>query len=114
MTRRNNISSPAEMISCIIMVLALLWLTISLPYVYEAQQITKEVVSDQGADNTGNLGNNSTEEKTESGSNSLSEYLHDHNLLTYNSYDLCKGYKAHAHGLYSAYQPELILPPPEA
>jgi hypothetical protein len=96
------------------MMLALLWLTISLPFVYEAQQITQEVVSDQGADNTGNLGNNSTEEKTESGSNSISEYLHDHNLPAYNSYDLYKAYRAHAHGLYSAFKPELILPPPEA
>jgi hypothetical protein len=113
MTIRSTISSRGEFLSSIFMVLALFWLTVSLPYVYEAQQVNKEIVSDQDADNAGNMGN-TTEEKTESGNNSISEYLHDHNPLSHDLSDLNKGFKLHAHGLYSAFHPEMILPPPEA
>ena len=87
------------------MMLALLWLTASLPFVYAAQQ-------EQHASASGQL-SNTTEEKTESGTGSLSEYLHDHDPDTeYESFSFI--YNWHDHVLlYDVFHGELISPPPE-
>jgi hypothetical protein len=101
-------------VSCIIMMMALAWLTVSIPFVYASQQQNQQVADiAQGMEEETNPFANTTEEKSESGANTLSEYLHDMHANA--SYEvLLKAYsKCHPSDLYYAFHPELISPPPE-
>lgn len=75
--------SMQQLISSIVMILALLWLTVSIPFVFSAQQkIATEDAAKKGQtipkkNSTNNPFANTTEEKTPNGPNTLSEYLHD-------------------------------------
>ncbi len=104
------------------MMAALLWLTISLPFVYAGQQ---EIAKQQQSENssfplTGNeeesanpFGNgNSTEEKAP-GNNSFSEeYLHDHHKED-GLFALAKQYRSCENARdYIAFHGELLVPPP--
>jgi len=104
--------------SAIIMILALLWLTISTPFVYAYQQelAKQEKMSNSQLPLTEEEANplsNTTEEKTPNAGNSLSEeYIHEHhtmdNLLTgVSPYNKC-----HNDDTYHAYHGELLVPPP--
>jgi hypothetical protein len=107
-----------QFVSSIAMMLALVWLTISTPFVYSAQQQVKSIGTVQNicadADDDTNPFANTTEEKTENGGNTLSEYLHDmHQHLPYVA--VAEKYsKCHPSDLYYAFHPELISPPPES
>jgi hypothetical protein len=97
------------------MVFALIWLTVSLPFVNLSQQVSQEIMADSESERSGSNGlANTIEEKTETGSNSLSEYLHDHSLHAVKVPALVNSYKVHPNALYSAFHPEMVLPPPEA
>ena len=94
------------------MMIALAWLTVSTPFVYASQQhIAQKAATDSKGSNPFA---NTTEEKTESGPNTLSEYLHDaHEHFHY--VPAPEGHnKCHSSDLYYAFHPELISPPPEA
>ena len=99
------------------MMLALLWLTVSIPFVYSAQQqmssltITTDIPVE--IDEETNPFANTTEEKTESSGNTLSEYLHDMHAHMHYITVLEKYSKCHPSDLYYAFHPELISPPPE-
>lgn len=106
-----NIWSLQQVVSSLFMILALLWLTVSTPFVY-ADQLAQ---TEQGAANDdSNPFSNTTEEKNESSVNTLSEYLHDHHIADDSIKVLTKFYKCHPSDLYFAFHPELIVPPPEA
>jgi hypothetical protein len=80
MSRRRKPNHTARFVSCIFMMLALAWLTISLPVVYSAQQTAeqKRAAATGTEEENGNPFANTTEEKTSGNSNSFSEeYLHD-------------------------------------
>lgn len=108
-----------QFISSIAMMLALVWLTVSTPFVYAAQQqvnsvgIVHDMSADADDDNTNPFAN-TTEEKTENGGNTLAEYLHDmHQHLAYIA--VAEKYsKCHPSDLYYAFHPELISPPPDS
>lgn len=113
---RNNVTSNIRRFaSCIIMMLALVWLTVSIPFVYQAQQVAKQQVSSapQPGDEDTNPFANTTEERSESGANTLSEYLHD--MHTHSSGEVIPEMynKCHPSNLYYAFHPELLSPPPE-
>ena len=100
--------------SAIAMVIALLWLTVSTPFVYHAQKsaaaITATTTDEEAA---ANLLSNTTEEKSETSVNTLSEYLHDHSFL-HELYSV----NLEPAGLlsvdtYIAFNPEAVSPPPE-
>ena len=107
--------------SAVLMIVALLWLTISTPFVFKCQQKIAKQHSTAKADIPVNgneeesatpLGN-TTEEKAPTSINSLSEeYLHDNHhsdyLLLINS-QFHKGENAE---VYVAYHGELHVPPP--
>lgn len=96
--------------------LALLWLTISTPFVNKAYEIKKEISQKfcgPESEEDANLFSNTTEEKNPN-ANSLSEYLHDTQPFEKISVALIKFYKCHPADLYFAYHPELLSPPPEA
>ncbi|ANE51172.1 hypothetical protein [Flavisolibacter tropicus] len=105
-------------ISSVFMMMALLWLTISIPYVYASQQaqkaVAKQQCQSQRDDGSSNPLTNTNEEKTESGVNTLSEYLHEAHIIEHGYTIIEKYEKCHAEDLYFAYHPELISPPPDA
>ena len=114
--RLNSTYRIKQILSSIIMVMSLAWLTVSTPFVYECkQQIAIETKGNAGAlDEDSNPFSNTTEEKTESGGNTLSEYLHDTHAHVQFSTTLEKYSKCHPSDLYYAFHPELISPPPES
>ena len=94
--------------------MALLWLTISTPFVFASQQAQqKEIQKQTGSSEDRNPFSTTTEEKNESSVSTLSEYLHDLNSLNHQFIVLTRIYKCHTSDLYYAYHPELISPPPE-
>ena len=103
-----------ELLSCLFMVFALLWLTVSLPFVNYAEQVAKSQVCNSTDNSNSTQQNLPTEEKTESGSNSLSEYLHDHHFEMHEGYVISKGFKLSPDDTYLAFHPEQVLLPPEA
>ena len=105
-------------LSSVFMIIALLWLTICTPYVYAAHvaqdDLTAQTFGGSQEDDGSNPLTNTTEEKTESGLNTLSEYLHEAHFLEHGFIIITKYEKCHADDLYFAYHPELISPPPDA
>jgi hypothetical protein len=109
-------------VSGIFMMLTLAWLTVSLPFVYDAQQATELNKSadtsgpaEDNEEETNNPFANTTEEKTSNNGISLSEeYLHDthspEHYLTVPSIE----YKVEHVSTYLAFHGELISPPPDA
>jgi hypothetical protein len=116
--KRTTPYSVKHIISGIFMVMTLVWLTVSTPFVFADQQTKKEVAEkkstpDNKEDNK-NPFSNTTEEKTENGNSTLSEYLHETHWPEYSFIILTTYYKCHASDLYFAFHPELLSPPPEA
>lgn len=100
------------------MIIMLLWLTVSTPFVYSyQQQIKKEAAkkhqTTEKSDDSSNLLNNTNEEKSESGVNTLSEYLHDVHLLEHHYTLVATYYKCDNSKAYLAFHPETISPPPD-
>ncbi len=118
MRARRTQNYTARYISCIFMMLALAWLTISLPIVYSAQQATQEESSknqqtaqDEESDNPLT---NTTEEKTPAGSNSFSEeYLHDSHPTEHFTTELSIKYHIEHYSAYVAFYGDLETPPPD-
>jgi hypothetical protein len=114
MKRSDNIITKGELFSCLFMLFALLWLTISLPFVNYDQEFAQEQLTGSEEGSNSNQQNLPTEEKTESGANSLSEYLHDHHFEFVKGFVVLKGYKTGPDDTYLSYHPELVILPPEA
>jgi cytoskeletal protein RodZ len=109
-------------VSSIFMMLALAWLTVSLPFVYEAQQVREDYKSAAkqdlaGTEEDSNPFSNTTEEKTPNNNNvntPSEEYLHDHHSSeTYIAVPSTE-YKVEHASTYIAFHGELISPPPDA
>ena len=96
------------------MMFALAWLTISIPFVYAAQQAIKAESQAAAGCEEANPFASTTEEKSESGTTSISEYLIEllHQEQPYSI--IINFYKRHSADLYLAFQPEAIYPPPKA
>ena len=108
--------------SAIFMILALLWLTMSLPFVYGAQQENNKHDKVSTSSSSGIAGNeeesanpfgNNTEEKCPNSTNSLSEeYLHDHHADSHFFSIALQYHKCENAGTYIAFHGELLVPPP--
>lgn len=98
--------------SSIVMMVALLWLTVSTPFVYAASQSYTHIQA-ADADDDGNPLNNTTEERSETGGSSVNEILHDHSF-THDLFSIRVRFtRTDPTELYIAYNPELLSPPPE-
>ena len=96
------------------MIMALLWLTVSTPFVFASQQAQQKEIQKQaktGEDK--NPFSTTTEEKNESSVSTLSEYLHDLNAINQHFTLLTRVYKCHTSDVYYAFHPELLSPPPK-
>ena len=104
------------------MIVALLWLTISAPFVFASQQhlakYEKSAKADSpvesGEEESSNPLNNTTEEKAPTcSSSSLSEeYLHDHHTADVFYSIVLQVHKCENADTYVAYHGELLVPPP--
>lgn len=103
------------------MFVALCWLTISAPFVFENQQkMAKQnceapaAIPLAGTEEEANPISSSTEEKAPKTLNSFSEeYLHDCNRSEYFFSLASQFHKCENAGTYVAYHGELLVPPPD-
>lgn len=117
MVKKKNLFAPHHIGSSIFMLLALLWLTISIPFVYAGQQAQKQMAEKQQTKNTGYDTNSlpaANEERSESGVTTLSEYLHEMHVMEQHFCFIKSFYKAHPDQYFPSFSPELLSPPPEA
>ena len=106
--------SLKSVISSLFMIIALLWLTVSTPFVFASQQAQqKEIQKQTGSNEDKNPFSTTAEEKNESSVSTLSEYLHDLNSMDHHFIVLTRIYKYHTSDLYYDYHTELLSPPPE-
>ncbi|MEO7923356.1 MAG: hypothetical protein ABIR30_06740 [Chitinophagaceae bacterium] len=122
MKSKAKIFSVSHLVSAVFMVLALLWLTVSTPFVFASQQHSakySKTTSTQdnlpgSEEESANPFGNSTEEKRP-GSNSLSEeYLHDMASLDPIVSIIVRYRKCENADEYHAFHGELLVPPPNA
>lgn len=115
MKRSQYVYPARHMISSLLMVVTLLWLTVSTPFVFKAQQEQKKEIEKQSKlTDTSNPFSNTTEEKNESGANTLSEYLHVLVSVENDFITIKRLYIQYPSKIYFEHHPELISPPPEA
>ncbi len=121
MKRNRKTYSVAQLASAVFMILALLWLTLSAPFVFASQQelakqgkITNSASPLEGTEEeAANPFGNTTEEKNAKSSNSVSEeYLHDNHLSEYLFAKAAQFHKCENASAYIAYHGELLVPPP--
>jgi hypothetical protein len=114
--------SVFQLASAVFMIAALLWLTISAPFVYAGQQKLAQqekstsfpVPLAANEEDTSNPFGNTTEEKAPSGSSSFSEeYIHDHHKQDYFFSIILRYYISENAGTYIAFHGELDVPPPD-
>ena len=124
MSRKRKTYKPIHLGSAVVMILLLMWLTVSTPFVLASQQeIAKSPkgCSDQSSplqgteEENSNPFGNSTEEKVPKNITSVSEeFLHDHHRSDY-LFSISKQYhKTKDAGTYTAFHGELLVPPPNA
>jgi hypothetical protein len=118
MRKRQNKYSSRHIVYSIFMMLALAWLTVSLPFVYASHKnhtatTTERQQCEQPADEDCNPFSNTTEEKSHGGLNTLSEYLHDTYHADHHYSIIDRIHKGHTFDLYFAFHPDLLSPPPE-
>jgi hypothetical protein len=109
--------SFVQLASAVLMIAALLWLTVSLPFVYESQQKLNPVQNNASPlagneEEAANPYGNSTEEKAPSSSSFSEEYLHDHHKSDYFFSISSQYHKGENDGTYIAFHGELLVPPP--
>lgn len=120
MKKARTTYSLSQLTSAVVMIVALLWLTISAPFVYASQQElakhTKVINTDDSPceeDSSNSLGN-TTEEKKPSGNNTFSEeYLHNHHTDDSFISIVSQTHKCENADVYVAYHGELDVPPPD-
>ena len=120
MKRSRKIYSISQLVSAGIMIMALMWLTVSTPFVYAFQQeLNKQQKIEKACspvtgneEETTKIPNTNTEEKTP-GNNSLSEeYLHNNHKADYFIYLAMQYQKCDNADTYIAYHGEMLIPPP--
>jgi len=105
----------------IFLMLTLLWLTVSTPFIIKTQQeLTKqqkslsvEIPLPDGEDNNTDSSGNNIEEKVPNSANSLSEeFLHEHHSTQDYISKTSRNYSLENAGTYIAFHGELHAPPP--
>jgi hypothetical protein len=122
MKKTKSIYSLSQAVSSVFMILTLLWLTVSTPFVYASQQEAHSEQCDSDGlpiggneEEGGKPLTNTTEEKKPGNSNSFSEeYLHDHHVEEYPLSIASQYAKCENESDYVAYHGELLVPPPNA
>jgi len=123
MKTNRKLYSTWQKVSALLMMLALVWLTVSLPFTYASQQdlaskdgIEKNQTTYPTTEEESSNPFSGTEEKApNSGSSQVSEeYLHDHHKSEYFFSIISTFHKLENAGTYVAFHGELLVPPPNA
>jgi ABC-type transport system involved in cytochrome bd biosynthesis fused ATPase/permease subunit len=103
--------------SAVLMILALVWLTVSLPVVSDSmkelagQEMTNSPLTPE--EETSNPLNGTTEEKAPTSSSTVSEeYLHEHHKTDPFFLSAAQIHMLENAGTYTAFHGELLVPPP--
>ncbi|HEV7782505.1 MAG TPA: hypothetical protein VGO58_14625 [Chitinophagaceae bacterium] len=122
MKKDKKIFTVFSKLSAVCMILALLWLTISASFVFEAKQRLAEQsktekasipVSSNDEESANPFGTN-TEEKAPAGASVSEEYLHDHHEAELLFLIASQFHINRNTGTYIAFHGELLVPPPNA
>jgi hypothetical protein len=118
MKMKGKLHTGGRMVTSVFMMVTLLWLTISIPFVTASQQ----QIAKQNSIATKSLGNateeesnplsNTSEEKSSSSNSISEEYLHDFHTLDQFILIASETYASHHADVYVAYHGELLVPPP--
>lgn len=112
------IYTRAQRVSSLLMILTLLWLTVSVSFVYASQVESKAekkamaAFPSENEEESANPFGNTTEEKNPGSTSFSEEFLHhpaDDNLFSFFSRSFSTGEHAR---LYVAFHGELLVPPP--
>jgi hypothetical protein len=123
MRKNRKIFSLAQLVSAVVMILALMWLTVSTPFVYNAQQEVAKKHKMEKASNpltageeetTKTPGGNTEEKNPGSGSSVSEEYIHDNHRTEHFFYISMQYKKGDNAGTYIAFHGELLVPPPNS
>jgi cytoskeletal protein RodZ len=120
MKRSHKTYRLAHLVSAAFMMLALLWLTVSVAFVFPTQQqLAKQdkVINAESSctteDDSNNPFSNTTEEKSSSNSSSFSEeYLHNHHTSDDFISVATRIHNSRNCGTYNAFHGEVHVPPP--
>lgn len=122
MIQKSNTYNLAKKANSTLMILTLLWLTVSIPYVFEAQQkislqnnkTEKATTIPGNKEDAANPFSNTTEEKAPSATSLSEEYLHnDDSFLNYSILTQVQ-HNDFTTPVYNAFTGKLLSPPPEA
>jgi hypothetical protein len=124
MTTSRKIYTIPQLGSAVIMILLLMWLTVSLPFVYASQQElakTSKTCSDQSPlagseeESTNPFGNSTEEKAPKNNISSVSEeFIHDYHSSSSLFLMTLQYHKMDNAGTYTAFHGELLVPPPNA
>ena len=123
MKRNRKIYSVFHLCSAVFLILALMWLTVSTPFVIASQQEQarqhkiEKTVSSQLAGNeeeTSNPFGNNTEEKAPTSTNFSEEFLHSFHIISHFYTEISQYHKHENSDTYVAFHGELLVPPPNA
>lgn len=115
MKRSQQAGSLKHIAYSVLMIFTLLWLTVSTPFVYQADQVQKKLSRQSNQQSqAGNLFSNITEEQNENSVNTLSEYLHETQLVNSHFVTVTRLYNHYPSIIVPQHHPELLSPPPEA
>jgi len=113
MKRKKKTYNFLQRASAFIMVLTLLWLTVSLPFVYDSQQQVKSAnLLGTNEEEGGNACGNTTEEKKPSANSVSEEYLHNHDVDDHFISPIVQFHKCENADVYTAFHGEVHVPPP--
>jgi len=119
MNKSRNTYNAFQIVTSVFMIVALLWLTMSAPFVYAGQQSqAKYNAADTGSPLAGteeeaaNPFGNTTEEKAPGSTSFSEEFLHDYHKAEYFFSIAAQYHKAENTDLYTAFHGELLVPPP--
>ena len=121
MKTNRNIYTASQGVSALLMILALLWLTVSLPFTYASQQeLAKDSIEKKHSafpsseEESCNPFSGTEEKAPTSGSQVSEEYLHDNHKSEYLFTIVSTFHKLENAGTYIAFHGELLVPPPNA
>jgi len=122
MKKSHKFYSVFQLVSAVVWILALLWLTLRTPFVYAAQQeLAKQQKMEKAAsplagneEESSNPFGNSTEEKAPGNTSLSEEYIHSNHRIYFFFSITTQYHKCENADTYTAFHGELLVPPPNA
>ncbi len=116
--KQNQTYTVTHKMSAVCMILMILWLTVSAPFVFASEQSLEKQCSSSvplssNDDDSENPYGNNTEEKAPSSTSFSEEYLHDFDKSDLFSLLVASNHTIKDADTYHAFHGELLVPPPD-